>query len=246
MNEDDFTLDVCYPQPTVKVSRASQDNIFIATFTQAMRQFEIRDSDIEFWMVGPISNYKLSLSSRFINDYKVEIVADSKTPFTGDDIEVLHIRFNETSFVTQNGVTLYNNESSDHTVEEEVDPDLVKLAGQGSNGLMTTSLVVIISSNLALGKSNELLWASINIIQIIYFMPLLSLYYPNHYKRFLTFLSTARVQVDFLGITKYLPRLSDAIDNNAGMPALNQRYIDIGYPLLSSRSSNRRMRYCYR
>ena len=194
-----------------------------------MRQFTIGDSDIKYWMTGPISNYRISLDSKFVDDYTVEIVINTDTPFTEDDNEHLHIRFNEKSFVSQDVTTLYNNEPSGNTNEVPVSPDLVKLAGQGTNGLITTSLIIIISSNLALGKSNELLWASINIIQNIYFMPLLSLYFPNHYRKFLTYLTSAKVRVDMIGTSDYVPKLSDTINNDAGMSALNQKYIKIGY-----------------
>ena len=217
-------------QPTVTVSKVSSDNIFTITFSQKMVQFSpITDTDIEYWMTGPISNYKVTLESKFIDDYTVEIIVTTTTPFTGDNSEYLHLRFNETTFVSQTGVTLYNNETSENTEKILVYPDLVKAAGEGSNGLLTTSMVVIISSNVALGQSSELLWAFINTIQIIYFMPLLSLYYPDHYSRFLTYLTSAKVQVDFIGFTEFLPQASDTISSDVDMPALNQRYEDMGY-----------------
>ena len=60
-------------------------------------------------------------------------------------------------------------------------------------------------------------------------MPLLSLYYPDHYSRFLTYLTSAKVQVDFIGFSEYLPQASDTISSDVDMPALNQRYEDMGY-----------------
>ena len=230
INNDNDTVDEWYMQPTLSVSSVSSDNMFTITFSQKMVQFSpIGDTDIEYWMTGPISNYKVTLESRFTDDYTVEIAVTTTTPFTGDDSEYLHLRFNETTFVSQNGTTLYNNETSGNTNKIPVYPDLVKAAGEGSNWLMTTSMVVIISANVALGQSCELLWAFVNTIQIIYFMPLMSLYYPDHYSRFLTYLTSARVQVDFIGFAKDLPQVSDTIGSDVDMPALNQRYEDIGY-----------------
>ena len=230
INQDNDTLDQWYMQPKVTVSKISSDNVFTVTFSQKMVQFSpITDTDIEYWMTGPISNYQVTLESKFVDDYTVEIIVTTTTPFTGDNSEYLHLRFNETTFVSQTGVTLYNNETSGRTKKIPVYPDLVKAAGEGSNGLMTTSMVVIISSNVVLGQSSELLWAFINTIQIIYFMPLLSLYFPDHYSRFLTYITSARVQVDFIGFTEHLPQASDPLDQEATTPPLNQRYEDIGY-----------------
>ena len=40
------------------------------------------------------------------------------------------------------------------------------------------------------------MWGFLNTVQIIFFMPLLSHYFPAHLKQFLTYLSSAKMEMD--------------------------------------------------
>lgn len=195
-----------------------------------MNQFSpITDMDIEYWMTGPLSNYVITISALFIDDYTLEVDLNTTGTFTGDESEYLHLRFNYASFISQNGTSLYYNEVKGNTYSTPINPALVAAAGTTVNAALTTSMVAIISSNIALGSSSTMLWGFINTVQIIFFMPLMSLYYPDHYCSFLTYLSSTKMNLDFIKITKFYPHSSEIVQGDKNMPALNQRYIDLKY-----------------
>lgn len=223
--------DYWYPQPIVSISDISSDNIFTISFTQKMVQVRnINKGDIEYWMEGPISRYDVSISSKFVDDYIIEIIVLTNTPFVGSSDEFLNLKFSRSVFLSQNATTLYNNKVKGNTHKILVYPDLVEAAGESTNLIMTTTMVTIISANLIMGQSSSLLWGFMNTIQIIYFMPLLSMYYPEHYGQFLAYLTSAKVQVDMIGISKYFPSFEKEMgDSDLGMPALNSKYEGMGY-----------------
>lgn len=230
INENDDTFDVCYLKPKLNIKSISNSNIFTISFSQDMVIFDpINDSDISYYMTGPISKYKVSIYWEFIDSRTLRVQLITSSVLTGASSEYLHLVFNEDSFISEDGVTLYNNEVKGNTNPTTESQSLVEAAGKASDATITTSLVAIISSNALLGQSCELLWAFTNTIQIIYFMPLLSLYFPSSFSQFLKYLTSTKMKVNFISFSLRIPTISTWLEGTHGMPPLNNKYETMNY-----------------
>jgi len=167
----------------------------------------INAEDIKFWMTGPLSGYKVTITSYFESPTILKINVLSNTPFTGVDTEYLHLKFSS-AFMSTNNVNLENEEVKGRTNKIPISPDVVAVIGTSSNTLMVTVLAGVITSNMILGGSSTLMWGFLNTIQIFYFLPLMSHYLPEHLKQFLIYLSAANMDYDIFGIKERFPILS--------------------------------------
>jgi hypothetical protein len=215
-------------KPKASVTDVSKDNVFTITFSDEMAMFSpILESDITFKMVGPLNYYGVRLQAYFASPVTLKITVLSDKPFTGADNEFIYFYFSS-SFVSKNGASLTDDEVKGNTKEVPVFPDVVAAIGSSSNAVMATIIVTIISTNMMLAKSCELMWGFLNTVQIIFFMPLMSHYFPMHLKQFLVYLSSAKMEVDQVGISKDMPGMA-VFDSDLNMPALNEDYENLGY-----------------
>ena len=58
------------------------------------------------------------------------------------------------------------------------------------------TLFGIIAFNVIFGDGSPLLWGMLNTIQIIYYFPLLSFYYPPRLSKFLEYLKVSDLEID--------------------------------------------------
>lgn len=127
--------------------------MFIISFSEEMKVFTpIGEDDIKFWMTGPLGSYSVTITATFKDAKTLEIIVNTTTPFTGASSEYLHLEFSS-KFVSKNGAKLMNNQVKGNTNEIPILPDVVSLMGSSANNLMVTTIVTIISSNIALGQS---------------------------------------------------------------------------------------------
>lgn len=163
----------------------------------------------------------------------------SQTQLNGN--EVILITFSD-QFLSTNGVNLYNKQAKGNLNKVPVYPDIIAIAGASTNVMMATTVSSIVTINILLSGSCELLWGFLNTMQIIYFFPLMSHYLPDLYMQFLFRLTSSKMDFDFFDFKQYY-----AVDNtfsldpgkplfnfltrliNLEMPSLNDNYEELGY-----------------
>ena len=102
---------------------------------------------------------------------------------------------------------------------------------RGVKFLEHTSIVVMITSNMLLGQSSELLWGFLSTIQIIYFFPLLQLYYPDNLSTLLACFSASTLQLPVPQSLSLKNNIEQglSLSDKVNMPALNDRYESLSY-----------------
>jgi hypothetical protein len=88
--------------------------------------------------------------------------------------------FSQIDFKSEEGAELYNNTVWTYPYENKEQSEGMKQGGGIMDKLITWTLFAIIAFNVMAGDSTPLLWGMLNTIQIMYFFPLLSFYYPTH------------------------------------------------------------------
>ena len=192
---DATNFDTWYEMPTPTLTSVSGDNTITVKFSQSMKTLNPIPSDAISWKItGPYSNYEFSVVSKFKSSTTLTISVKSATQLTGN--EVIYISF-LSQFLSTNGVNVYNNQVSGTLNKVPVYPDIIAIAGMSTNAIMTSSIASIVSANMLLSQSWELLWGFLNTMQLIYFFPLLSHYFPDLYMQFLIRLSSSKMDFDF-------------------------------------------------
>lgn len=95
------------------------------------------------------------------------------------------------------------------------------------NSVVSTTVVVVVSSNVAMAQSSELLWGFINTLQIMYFFPVLNLKFPDHLSSILNSFASAKLQFPIPYIDSI--KNSDFFISKVDSLALNERWQTIQY-----------------
>ena len=70
--------------------------------------------------------------------------------------------------------------------------------------------------------SSEMMWAMINTVQILYFYPMLSMYYPVHYSELLGYMGAANMEFDIPIESEYQDRLHYSLINSEELEILRE------------------------
>jgi hypothetical protein len=97
----------------------------------------------------------------------------------GNNRENLKITFTD-DFMGENSAPMMNYTVWGHPYEDKDQHDAVKYSGTWLANIMWFTLIAFLAFKAILGESCPLLWGMLNSIQIIYFFPLLMMYYPPH------------------------------------------------------------------
>ena len=103
-------------------------------------------------------------------------------------------------------------------------------AGTTAQVGLTTSFVVASGSNFIVGSSMESMWSLINTCQMIFYLGLASVYYPQNIIQFFKYLGMANVDNVFLAALTEISLIRDKKDNRE---AINYRYSQMGYETIS-------------
>ena len=133
--------------------------------------------------------------------------------------------------MSQNGASLYNSKLSTNLNKIEFVSEGIEIVSKSLDYVMTVSMIVIISSNILLDESSELIWGFLNTIQIMFFFPLLMLYFPDNLLTVLSYFSSATLFIPIPYIKVSIEKFHHEIDlhNKLSMPVLNSRYERIEY-----------------
>ena len=131
----------------------------------------------------------------------------------GDGKDKFTFTFDTSVFRSKYNATLVTKNLTDSLNKVPVTPDVVAMIGGGLNNIMSVTLVALISSNMMLGQSSELLWGFMNTIQIMYFFPILQLYFPDVLASILTYLSAAKMQISLPQIEAFKSNIKRRVWN---------------------------------
>lgn len=99
--------------------------------------------------------------------------------------------------------------------------------GSTMNSVVSATVVAMVSANIVMAQSTELLWGFINTLQILYFFPVLNLKFPDHLSSILSNFASAKLQFPIPYISTI--RQDNSLNNKVDMPTLNEKWDSVGY-----------------
>ena len=226
------TMDIWYKQPIANISYVSQNNEITIKFSEKIKYFNpAENTDYSISISGPLSPYSFSVKANFTDSYTLYVVLSVTSQMKGNNNEMLSISLDQSKFVSENEASLYNSKLNTPLYKVSLVSSAISSTGSGMNAAMTTTIAAVISSNVMLQQSSSLLWGFLSTIQIIYFFPLLSLYYPDNLSTIMSSLSSSRLKFSISQIDAFKSNLKSEyhIEENIGMPALNDQYESLDY-----------------
>ena len=225
------TIDVWYKNPIASISSVSSSNEIQVKFTEQMKIFNPSGSEYVLSISGPLSPYSFSSFAKFIDSNTLFINLTISSQMKGENNEILSIQFDKSKFISINNIPLYNSNLNTTLNKVTYISSEISSAGSGVNAVMTTTIVAVISSNVMFQQSSDLLWGFLSTIQIIYYFPLLSLYFPDNLSAIITYLSSSRLKLSISQVESLKSNLKSEyqISDNIGMPALNSQYESLDY-----------------
>eukprot|EP00345_Euplotes_harpa_P013046 CAMPEP_0168333076 /NCGR_PEP_ID=MMETSP0213-20121227/9370_1 /TAXON_ID=151035 /ORGANISM="Euplotes harpa, Strain FSP1.4" /LENGTH=289 /DNA_ID=CAMNT_0008337287 /DNA_START=498 /DNA_END=1368 /DNA_ORIENTATION=- len=147
---------------------------------------------------------------------------------SGDDEDMFKVTFVQSMFKSTHGTMLVTSKLETPLNKITILPDVVAVLGASTNTAMTVSMVAMVSTNIIMGQSSELLWGFMNTIQIMYFFPLLQLYFPDNLYTILTYLSSSKLQIEIPQVEAFKTNLKQEYNVSK-----EQQYEDLGYDSIS-------------
>jgi len=157
---------------------------------------------------------------------------------TLDGYEKYQLKFNNSDDITD----LYGNNllCNSYSIKalpykylKKDDQVLVDNIGTAFSFFTLLTLFVLICINLLQSTILGSFWAFINMIQIIFYVPLINCVLPANFEYFLTnYLSACRIVIPFNLLPSWIPRPQDFLTQFLTVP-FNERFLDMGYASLS-------------
>jgi cysteine-rich repeat protein len=226
------TRDNWYKQPIAEISYLSKINELTIKFTEPMENIDVMDkSNLNLTITGPMAPYQFTYKAGFEDEYTMMVNITMTSQMAGDDEDLYTLYFNTDVFVSKYEPKLITKKLYGFLYKVPILPDVVGTIGAGANNIMSITLVALVGSNVLLGQSSELLWGFMNTIQIMFFFPLLMLYYPDHLVTILTYLKSARMMIELPPIEGFKSEIKDKIEmaDKIDMTSVNERYESLEY-----------------
>lgn len=131
----------------------------------------------------------------------------------GNQWENLTIKF-LSSFKSTDGVNLFNDTVWTFPFANSKPPIMLQSTGSSLNGIATGILVAALIIKIAGGPCSPIMWGMLNQMQIIYFFPLLMLYFPQNLASFLRFLKASKFSPQLDLVSEYKERLLKLIGHD--------------------------------
>lgn len=111
------------------------------------------------------------------------------------------------------------------TIKESSPPVAISTISQTMTYMFFANLGVTIISNFITGASMEMFWVMMNTLQLVYYLRLLSLYYPSHTITMFKYLNYANFE------TKFSSYLTKSLFGPSFFPeeSLNPQFFTFGY-----------------
>ena len=195
------------------VDKVNNDNSVDIKFNNTMNITEIGEDDL---LIEIQSIYKISYSwtARYADDTTLNINIDISSVLEGGEtLTISFINYKKyrspgggclTSYklITQMKSTLFNTEESSRAVSS--------VAAFSTY----TGLIVTLSFTIIGGGSLEMIWALINTLQLISYLPLMTPYFPEHVRIMFFILKFANCDFELLAnMFKYIISYGDSSDS---------------------------------
>jgi len=89
------------------------------------------------------------------------------------------------------------------------EPTLLSATGTIIEAVLTWTIFGILFVNISFGDSSPLLWGMMNSMQLIYYFPLLSFYYPSNFLMFLKYFKVSDLSFSIPIRDEYISRVSN-------------------------------------
>jgi hypothetical protein len=189
------------------------------------------NSTLNLTITGPLAPYQFTYKAGFEDEYTMMINITMTSQMAGNDEDLYTIFFDTDVFVSKYEANLITKKLYGYLYKIPILPDVVAAIGSSTNNIMSITLVALVGSNVLLGQSSELLWGFMNTIQIMFFFPLLMLFYPDNLAAILTYLKSARMMIELPPIEGFKTDIKDKIElaNRIDMTSINERYESLEY-----------------
>ena len=226
------TRDYWYKYPYASIKSISSLNEIKIQFTEPMKILDFSNSSsYNISLAGPMIPYAYSQNISFSDEYTLYVNLTINSVMAGDGKDIFKIMFDASIFQSKYGVDLKTVDLSWSLNKIPIIPDIINPIGNSANAVITITMVSIISSNIVLQQSSELLWGFLNTLQMMYFFPLLQLYFPDNFFQILTYLSSTKLKISIPQIEEFKESIKNdyEISENLDMPPLNSRYEALNY-----------------
>jgi cysteine-rich repeat protein len=226
------TRDNWYKQPIAEISYLSEINELTIKFTEPMENIDVMDKlNLNLTITGPMAPYQFTYKAGFEDEYTMMVNITMTSQMAGDDEDLYTLYFNTDVFVSKYEPKLITKKLYGFLYKVPILPNVIGAIGSSTNNIMSTTLVALVVSNVLLGESSELLWGFMNTIQIMFFFPLLMLYFPDHLTAILTYLKSAKMIIEFPLIEGFKSEIRNKIEfaDKINMTSVNERYESLEY-----------------
>lgn len=111
-------------------------------------------------------------------------------------------------------------------------PAILEAGGEVVDKTLTITVIIFLVTNSIMGGSSELLWGMLNTLQIFYYFPLLSIYFPSDYAKFLSYLQVANMDFNIPIENEYSDRFFTnvaKVESLTNSKVTNEKFIDEDY-----------------
>lgn len=180
----------------------SADNNAVITFDQNMQNTSISNTDLYLQVYGSEPSYEFEWTAVFTSETTISVTINYITEITGQ--EELYVEFPIT-----NQIRSFSNMSVEldtYMIEKlgkiEVSSGAVSF-GQTTLLLFVSSIFVTVISSFG-GNSMEMFWKFTNTLQLIYFMSMVNVYYPDALSNYFPYLQISSADNPFFRTLSYL------------------------------------------
>ena len=182
-------------------------------------------------VTGPGEPYVFTILYGFADSTTFHINFTIESITYGNKKDKFVIDFDQQLFISQKNATLYNSQLEGSLYKVPIMPDVVEAIGTTADAAMSSTLTIMIASNVMMGQSSELMWSFFNTIQILYFFPVLGTYFPDHLYQFFTYFSSSKIRfsIDQVKSLESNVKSELELEEKINMPAKDLKWEDIGY-----------------
>ncbi|CAI2386702.1 unnamed protein product [Moneuplotes crassus] len=189
---------VCHKNVKMSLESISDQNVAMISFNSDMEIFEIATSDLSVVVTGPANNYDLSYTSKFTNSTHLEVDVKMISTLYGGGSETMNITIDQSKFKSSNGASVENNSVKGIANQILENGAMLNACKSATSSMLQFTMGIIISTNVLLGDSLDLHWAFMNTLQLLYYYPFFSVYFPIHVVSFFKSFTISRFEVDFI------------------------------------------------
>ena len=168
--------------PVVSVESVDTINFSVMfVFNDTMRQSQITSNAMSLSMTGNQAPYTIRWSASFIDDKHIKLSFSVSPQIIGRMNEVLKISLTDIIYYKNiYGIAMASPVSFEVSLNKIYPPASITAAAESVGYAFLITFGVSVWASILSGSSMELMWSMSNTLQIIYFLGLMSLYYPPH------------------------------------------------------------------